>query len=510
MKFLSKYIKDRTLIVVAILFSILINYFAIIKNENIIFFYDQARDAIISQNIIKKRDIKIQGPSASGTNDSIHHGVLYYYLIAPLYIASGGDPRIVVFIISILTSTSLIPIYYLTKELSKSKLTAFTAIILTAISIDHVFASTWLSNPVISVVSIPWFFYLLWRFYNKSNLKLLPWIALLIGISNQSAIVTVYLFCSLLLILLIMKKRKKKFKLPIKTVSLSLVVYLTSVSTMILNQALLYKRGIFSLSSLTTSGKSTNIFGNLLKVFNLIINKISINLLFEQKIISLLLFALAIFFVYKKWSKKASLFLFASILSPFILILLPIDGSIHSLIGLELLFIIPFSFLLVSFVKNKHLLMIPVLCLLAYNSFFIRESIERKDNHLLTQPGMILKSEMQILYYTYDQARQNPFSISTLTNPYTYNTTWSYLYSWYGQKQYGYTPVFYGASQAGIEGDGLLKTTNNPLDKHFSIIEPSLNLDQFFLDKFEREQNDKTELVDLQLGDFKVSQRRAK
>ena len=49
-----------------------------IRDNKIYFWFDQARDANLSRQIIENKDLKIQGPSASGTNDTIYHGVLYY------------------------------------------------------------------------------------------------------------------------------------------------------------------------------------------------------------------------------------------------------------------------------------------------------------------------------------------------------------------------------------------------------------------------------------------------
>ena len=48
------------------LLAVLIRFF-FIKDQNVFFYFDQARDAAISQSIILEKDIKIQGPSVSGT-----------------------------------------------------------------------------------------------------------------------------------------------------------------------------------------------------------------------------------------------------------------------------------------------------------------------------------------------------------------------------------------------------------------------------------------------------------
>jgi len=69
-------------------------------------------------------------------------------------------------------------------------------------------------------------------------------------------------------------------------------------------------------------------------------------------------------------------------------------------------------------------------------------------------------------------AEGQPFSISSVTNPYLYNTTWAYLYDWYGKKKYGYVPVWYGNEQAGIFGEELLVRVEAPLSSHFNIKEP--------------------------------------
>jgi len=56
------------------------------------------------------------------------------------------------------------------------------------------------------------------------------------------------------------------------------------------------------------------------------------------------------------------------------------------------------------------------------------------------------------------------------------NTTWAYLYSWYGQAKYGYVPSFYGHNQVGLLGNESLALNEKPLDKTFFIIEPHVGI----------------------------------
>jgi len=140
-----------------LLAGILFRWF-LIENGNILFWYDQARDAIVSQEIINNLDLKIQGPSASGTNDSVHHGVLYYYLIAPLYAIFKGNPIMVSFSLGLLSLLTIWPITWLTWRFTKSKIMALAAATLYALSVESSQTGTWLSNPMISIISVPFSF----------------------------------------------------------------------------------------------------------------------------------------------------------------------------------------------------------------------------------------------------------------------------------------------------------------------------------------------------------------
>ena len=73
-------------------------------------------------------------------------------------------------------------------------------------------------------------------------------------------------------------------------------------------------------------------------------------------------------------------------------------------------------------------------------------------------------------------ADYKPFSINTLTLPLWTNTTWDYLYSWYGLRKYGFVPEFLGHDQVGLLGVDAMKKIDKPLDKTFFIIEPHIGI----------------------------------
>jgi len=103
--------------------------------------------------------------------------------------------------------------------------------------------------------------------------------------------------------------------------------------------------------------------------------------------------------------------------------------------------------------------------------------------------GAYLKELLQVVDYTYKTANGKDFSISTMTNPYRYNSLWAYLYSWYGKSKYGYLPSWYGNDQTGIFGANLLAKTETAKPVHFSIREPHEGMPIWLYQEFEGEQN---------------------
>lgn len=59
--------------------------------SDVYFGYDQARDAYYIQDIIHGH-LKVLGPPS--TASSLYHGVLSYYILAPFYYLSEGNPLV--------------------------------------------------------------------------------------------------------------------------------------------------------------------------------------------------------------------------------------------------------------------------------------------------------------------------------------------------------------------------------------------------------------------------------
>ena len=77
------------------------------------------------------------------------------------------------------------------------------------------------------------------------------------------------------------------------------------------------------------------------------------------------------------------------------------------------------------------------------------------------------------------------------------NTTWSYLFEWYGYERYYYVPVWTGKPAQGFPGSMEYgEVRSNLPDTQFIIIEPTLGINEVDKDNFFREENYFTELLE--------------
>ena len=132
---ITQYFEDSKRFLIIILFLVLIGFSIRIIGglESVLFTFDQARDAFISQAILQG-DFKIKGPPSD--IPGLSHGPLFYYIIAPLYFLGGGDPRIVLIEMIIINLLTIIPLGLLAYRLFNNKLITYLAILLYVVSFE--------------------------------------------------------------------------------------------------------------------------------------------------------------------------------------------------------------------------------------------------------------------------------------------------------------------------------------------------------------------------------------
>lgn len=480
-----------------------------VSDHQFIFFFDQARDAAIATQITKG-DWKIFGPTASGTQDTVFHGVLYYYFLTPFY-AFTADPQLAIFGLAIFSAFSLFPTFFLARKIFKSEKIALLAALLTAFSAVNIVDGTWLSNPALAVIFLPGFFYFSWKSlqeYKTSNLVLA---AFFFGLSVQAAVYL--LFWGLLVIfgLFYLHFRRfitgKKFWQPLLIASL---VFCCTISSMMLAEIMMIKNGILTFSSFNqfNTGAGFSVSQHLFRIFNVWSDRVALILSPVFSTFFLVIFILGIIFVsqpslpekinrYFVKDKHSWTFLLTCLITPLLFLLLFCRDSKHTFIGSDIIIYILASFLLTFALDNfffkekakKIGLLIMIGFFILTNFFYLFQSRNHASPYFAIQTGTNLQDQLKLIDYTYQASQGQSFTISTLTSPYGINTVWNYLYNWYGKSKYGYTPKFFGPNQTGLLSEEPLSASECQKNQlHFSIVEPVdgiplILVDQFYYDQ---------------------------
>lgn len=79
--------------------------------DNILFAYDQARDAQRVYNMVYKGDLKIVGPETD--IQGIFNGPLLYYVLTPVYFFSHFNPNAAAFFFVLINGATIILVYWI-------------------------------------------------------------------------------------------------------------------------------------------------------------------------------------------------------------------------------------------------------------------------------------------------------------------------------------------------------------------------------------------------------------
>ncbi|MDD2823007.1 MAG: glycosyltransferase family 39 protein [Candidatus Daviesbacteria bacterium] len=453
--------------------------------NNVYFGYDQARDAYTVQEILSGQ-LKIVGPpSADGV---FHHGVLYYYIFAFFYFISGGDPAAVAAFLRIFNAMGVFILYPIVVILF-GEIAAFSAIILYAVSYEQTQFSLFLNHPSLVVISVLFFFFGLanWIF-RKKNWGF--WIALLgMGFSIQFQFIEVQLIPVFILFLIVFRKKIRlrfnkslligmlAFILPLSTYIISEIIHRFFVSKQILNFFYNHEKA----SSVSISFSKFSFFITRHIHDNLISNNIG------SIILAVILLFLFIKFIFKSKYKEYLLFILVWFAGGFLIYFFTDNDAYYYNTGTSLALLIFVSFLVSKlYIFRKWLAFLILILIFFSNVFLITKNNPFGPNERINpQKGLTLEDEKRIVDFIYQKASDKAFSVNALTMPYNVNTTWSYLFEWYGKKRYGYVPVWGGDAASGYYGSLKVNTARSTLpQKRFLIIEPKEGIPLYLVTSF--------------------------
>lgn len=449
--------------------------------QNTYFGFDQARDALAVREILNG-DLKVTGPpTAAGV---INHGVLYYYIFAPFYFFSGGDPSSVSLFLRILNSTGVFLIYLIVYPMFGVAAGLFSSFLF-AISYEQTQFSLFLNHPSLAVISALLFYLGLstWIFRKKEWGFLLALFGL--GLSIQFEFVEIQLLAIFTLFLIVFRRRIPK--LSIKKIIIIMISFFLPLSSYIISEV---KNNFITAKQIPLLLLGSSSQQNQYIHFSIISRSLQDNILAQPTLAAILGLALLAIFI-RFFLKKnfiiqltfLALWFFGGLLVYFIT---SNDAYFYNT-GTSISLLIFAAFLLSrTYSKNKIVSLLILSLVFASNIYLITMNNPLGPNQKINpQIGLLLRDQQKIIDFIYQKAEGEKFAVNALTMPYNVNTTWSYLFEWYGQKKYGYVPVWGGDAAFGFPGNLKIEKAKSRLpDKRFLIIEPLEGIPSYLIDSF--------------------------
>lgn len=475
--------------------------------QNTYFGFDQARDAFASLEIIKG-DLKVVGPPAA--NQIFHHGVLYYYIFAPFYLISGGDPTFISAFLRILNASGIFLLFLLVYPMFGMAV-AILSSFLFAMSFEQTQFSLFLNHPSLAVISVLIFYLGLstWIFRKKTWGLFLALFGL--GLSIQFEFVEIQLIAVFILFVLFF--RKSIPKPSFQDMALGFLAFLIPAFTYVVSEIknnFPIIRQVANLS-LDSSAGSYSLISHLNQIFRLM-NRLLQDNLVANSIVSMIwgivFLCSIIVLVYKNVYRKQLFFLAIWFFGGFLVYFVIKNDAYFYNTGTSISLLILTAFLLSKlYSKSKILVFSFLILILVSNVSLITKNNPLGPNKKINpQIGLLLTDEQRIIDFIYQNAKGDEFSVNALTMPYNVNTTWSYLFEWYGKSKYGYIPIWGGDAASGFPGNLKIETARSKLpNKRFLIIEPLESIPTYLIDSFiASEENYTTTIEKRNIGTMQV------
>lgn len=472
-------------------FSFIFGFYAVY--HQIIFGYDQARDALAAYDIWHNYHFKILGPATD--INGVFHGVAWYYLLA-LFYGILKDPFKVVFFYFFISFIQLFFIWVLSDNLFKDKKINIVSILLYSFSVLFQSSTRWLSNPDLSIFMAPLFFLFLWKYIEFPSWDKSFLVGLFLGLIIQSDFAFIIFLYTIPFYWLLFR-----FNIEIRNLFSFLLGLFLSLSSFIIADIKFHfqsAKAIFFYFIKDGVHEKNNYFFYIIDLFKNFLDKftqlISFSIFyFNYKpgllIFSFLIILLIIILFFSKYRKQI-LFLSICLLNIFIFQFFHSGISTSRFIFFPSLWaiVIIVAFIIVNYLKKSFLIYSFTFIFLFSQILFSLSFIKNKISPFSVQQGNFLQDQKKVINYTYKIANRKIFAISTLTNPLFINTTWSYLYFIYGTK-YGYLPYFSGKPQIYFPGAGLLTEKKLKTKTTFYIEEPTEGIPNIYISKFYNEEN---------------------
>lgn len=451
---------------------------------NTYFGFDQARTAFAVKEILSGH-LKIVGPPTS--IPIFHHGVLYYYIFAPFYFISGGDPITVSIFLRILNALGILILYRIVSILF-GRISAVLVAVLFAISYEQTQFSLFFNHPAFVVISVLIFYLGLstWIFKEKIWGFFLTLFGL--GLSIQFQFVEIQLIPILILFLLFFRKLLPQFNL--KNIGISILSFFLPISTYIIAELKNNLVTVKQIQSLVFSNGHKAVTSSSFIHLSIMRRYLQDNIAANPTIASILgivFLTILVGLIVKNKFKPQLIFLVLWFFGGILVYFVNSDDAYFYNTGTSIALLIFVAFLINRlFIWNKWISIIILSLIVVSNLYLITKNNPLGPNQRIhPQIGLFLKDEERALDFIYSSTNGKEFAVNALTSPLYINTTWSYLFEWYGKNKYGYLPIWGGDAAAGYPGNLKIQTARSKLPNlRFLIIEPTEGIPSYLVDNF--------------------------
>ena len=358
------------------------------------------------------------------------------------------------------------------------------------------------------------FFIGLALFFLKKKQWGLPLSAVGIALAIHCNFYFIYLFLFYPLFFIIFKQKPQ-----IKIVFTTLIVLVFLLSPWIITEL---KWNFVGTKSLFTyfvhqgvSAKSNNLFSFLLSCLNRYYASVSQTLFFSivpSHLIGFLLATAILIYLILKKRNTVSIFIIFWTLNT--LPLFVFKSGVHSTQVINGSIFIPltlvFAFAIDELSKFKWKA-IPIVSLTSIAIITIYGFTSYWKSNFLTHtvhiglPSLLVNAK-QAINYTYEKSKKKEFAICSISEPLFMNTVWSFLYSTYGNKKYGYLPYWTGQKQT--LNESFIPYANKKFETKFIIQEPMSGIPEWALRSVYFIEDGQNSLVENKtFGSYKVQQR---
>jgi len=416
--------------------------------DGITFGHDQARDAYRIRSIVKDKDFKLLGPETD--IPGVHHGPLFYYLVALPYVLFKGDPRAPVILVIFINLLGVPLIYFTSLKIFKNRLVALLSSLLYTFSYEVFEVSRWLSNPSPSLITLLLFFLGLWLWIERDKRWWL-FTSIGLGLSIQFQFVFVYLFgLAVLIFFLFCPKVKSGEWLRLL---LALFLILSSFVIAEFKFKFMTTKVLVSFVSIQKSH-----FLPIVEYFDHYLNSLARTLIDNifawNTVFALFLFLFAIFYLYKYVEKSEKRALDFTVLwffstAPLYAFSIGTVFTTYLNMGIALASFVLLARFIEKLISRKNFLLGLTLLTLSFagNSTLILPTFKRGTTLSAPSKSHYLKNEKRVVDYMYREANGQPFSFCSVTAPLFNNVVWSYVFETYGEAKYGYLPFWSGPTQ---------------------------------------------------------------